>query len=76
MKNLNMEKFKMTDLEKAQKLLTAKLMPLNVVSQKSKISYDTIRQYASHPERLEKASWKKVYTLASIYDELVSELTQ
>lgn len=66
----------MTDLEKAQKLLTAKLMPLNVVSQKSKISYDTIRQYASHPERLEKASWKKVYTLASIYDELVSELTQ
>ena len=55
-----MEKFKMTDLEKAQKLLTAKLMPLNVVSQKSKISYDTIRQYASHPEKLEKASWKKV----------------
>lgn len=74
MKNLNMEKFKMTDLEKAQKLLTAKLMPLNVVSQKSKISYDTIRQYASHPERLEKASWRKVYTLALIYDDLVSEL--
>lgn len=74
MKNLNMEKFKMTDLEKAQKLLTAKLMPLNVVSQKSKISYDTIRQYASHPERLEKASWKKVYALALIYDDLVSEL--
>ena len=69
-----MEKFKMTDLEKAQKLLTAKLMPLNVVSQKSKIRYDTIRQYASHPERLEKASWKKVYTLALIYDDLVSEL--
>ena len=74
MKNLNVEKFKMTDLEKAQKLLTAKLMPLNVVSQKSKISYDTTRQYASHPERLEKASWKKVYTLALIYDDLVSEL--
>ena len=76
MKNLNMEKFKMTDLEKAQKLLTAKLMPLNVVSQKSQISYDTIRQYASHPEKLEKAAWKKVYTLAIIYDELVSELTK
>lgn len=51
-------------------------MPLNVISQKSKISYDTIRQYASHPEKLEKAAWKKVYTLASIYDELVFELTK
>ena len=65
----------MNDLDKAQKLLTAKLMPLNVISKKSKISYDTIRQYASHPEKLEKASWKKVYALALIYDELVSELT-
>ena len=66
----------MNDLEKAKKPLTAKLMPLNVISKKSKISYDTIRQYASHPEKLEKASWKKVYTIALIYDELVSELTK
>ncbi|WP_145993399.1 hypothetical protein [Lactobacillus crispatus] len=66
----------MNDLEKAQKLLITKLMPLKVVSNKSKISYDTIRQYASHPEKLEKASWEKVYTLALIYDELVSELTK
>ncbi|KWU06389.1 hypothetical protein AEL96_03295 [Lactobacillus crispatus] len=66
----------MNDLEKAQKLLITKLMPLKVVSNKSKISYDTIRQYASHPEKLEKAAWKKVYTLALIYDELVSELTK
>lgn len=66
----------MNDLEKAKRLLTAKLMPLNVISKKSKISYDTIRQYASHPEKLEKASWKKVYTIALIYDELVSELTK
>ena len=66
----------MNDLEKAKGLLTAKLMPLNVISKKSKISYDTIRQYASHPEKLEKASWKKVYTIALIYDELVSELTK
>ena len=65
----------MNDLEKAQKLLITKLMPLKSVSNKSKISYDTIRQYASHPEKLEKASWKKVYALALIYDELVSELT-
>ena len=66
----------MNDLEKAKKLLTAKLMPLNLISKKSKISYDTIRQYASHPEKLEKASWKKVYTIALIYDELDSELTK
>lgn len=66
----------MNDLEKAQKLLIAKLMPLNVISKKSKISYDTIRQYASHPEKLEKASWKKVYTLALIYDDLVAKLTK
>ena len=65
----------MNDLEKAQKLLITKLMPLKSVSNKSKISYDTIRQYASHPKKLEKASWKKVYALALIYDELVSELT-
>lgn len=66
----------MNDLEKAQRLLTAKLMPLNVISNKSKISYDTIRQYASHPKKLKKASWVKVYTLALIYDDLVSELTK
>lgn len=66
----------MNDLEKSQKLLTAKLRPLNIISKKSKISYDTIRHYASHPEKLQEAAWIRVYTLALIYDDLVSELTK
>lgn len=66
----------MNELEKAQKLLTAKLRPLNIISKKSEISYNTIRQYASHPEKLQKAAWIRVYTLALIYDDLVSELTK
>lgn len=66
----------MNDLEKAQSLLIYRLMPLNRVAEKSKISYDTIRQYASHPEKLKTASWVKVRTLALIYDDLVSELTK
>ena len=66
----------MNDLEKAQKLLTAKLMPLNVISKKSRISYNTVRQYAAHSEKLEKASWSRIHKLALIYDDLVSELTK
>lgn len=66
----------MNDLEKAQSLLIDKLMPLNRVAEKSKISYFTIRQYSSHPEKLKIASWVKVHTLALIYDDFVSELTK
>ncbi|WFF43744.1 hypothetical protein [Lactobacillus phage CR28] len=66
----------MTDLEKAQSLLIDKLIPLYIVAEKSKISYNTIRQYSSHPEKLKTASWVKVRTLALIYDDLVSELTK
>lgn len=66
----------MNDLEKAQSLLIDKLMPLNRVAEKSKISYLTIRQYSSHPEKLKIASWVKVHTLALIYDDFVSELTK
>lgn len=66
----------MNELEKAQKLLTSKLMPLNRVAEKSRISYNTVRQYAAHSEKLQKAAWIRVYTLALIYDDLVSELTK
>lgn len=66
----------MNDLEKAQSLLIDKLMPLNRVAEKSKISYFTIRQYSSHPEKLKITSWVKVHTLALIYDDFVSELTK
>lgn len=66
----------MTDLEKAYSLLIDRLMPLNRVAEKSKISYNMIRQYSSHPEKLKTASWVRIHTLALIYDDLVSELTK
>lgn len=66
----------MNDLEKAQKLLTSKLMPLNRVAEKSRISYNTVRQYAAHSKKLENASWVRIHKLALIYDCLVSELTK
>ena len=64
------------DLGKAQSLLTDRLMPLNRTAEKSRISYNTIRQYASHPGKLKKASWGRIHKLALIYDDLVSELTK
>lgn len=66
----------MNDLEKAQSLLIDRLIPLNRVAEKSKLSYNMIRQYSSNPEKLKKASWVKVHTLALIYDDFVSELTK
>ena len=66
----------MNDLEKAQKLLIDRLMPLNRVAEKSRISYNTIRQYAAHSKKLEKASWGRIHKLALIYDGLVSKLTK
>lgn len=66
----------MNDLEKAQSLLIDRLMPLNVISKKSRISYNTVRQYAAHSEKLKNASWGRIHKLALIYDDLVSELTK
>lgn len=66
----------MNDLEKAQKLLIDRLMPLNVISKKSRISYNMVRQYAAHSEKLENASWGRIHKLALIYDGLVSKLTK
>lgn len=58
----------MNELDEAKALLNSRSFKLKDISKETKIPYDTIRSYCSHPETMERAAWIRIHTLAKLYE--------
>lgn len=58
-----------SDLEKAQLMVSDKNYPLTEVAKVTGISYAALKLYRANPEKLRMAAWERVNALATYYDE-------